>query len=198
MESVDTRPIPARRTARRRLGCLAACLVALACLAGLLVAVVAVLNQGGGSPANPPQLTPSQLGEMAPLNGTWKDNGRSEIIFSDPSGTGSLYGANAGTVTFVDVPPLYSARWGPMPPLSGQGQWAVAVPVPGTWAEYIGGAEDSNFPHDGGIVFWFGGGTPFSGMNPSVMFQVEGSVSDPVLVCQYPDQAQACTYSRQS
>jgi len=198
MESVDRPPLPAKRIARRRLGCLAACLVSLACVAGVVVVVVAALDHGGGSVGNRSLLTPSQLGQMSPLDGTWKDNAGAEIIFSNPGGPGFLDGANGGTVTFVDVPRLYSARWGPNPPLSGQGQWAVAAPVAGTWAEYAGGAEDSNFPQGGGIVFWFGGGTPFQGVNPSVMFQVEGSVSDPVLVCQYPDQAQGCAYSRQS
>jgi hypothetical protein len=64
---------------------------------------------------------------------------------------------------------------------SGGGRWTIT----------------SHTSQRGGIVFWFGDG-PWSEAGATVAFEVEGSISKPVLVCQYPDGAHACTYTRRS
>ena len=115
---------------------------------------------------------------MKPLDGIWQNNYGSQIIFTDP---GVAKGAPAGKVTFVNVPDLYSWQWGAGGIPSGEGRWTIT----------------SHTSQLGGIVFWFGDG-PWSEDGATVAFEVEGSISKPVLVCQYPDGAHACTYTRRS
>jgi hypothetical protein len=115
---------------------------------------------------------------MRPLDGTWEDNSGSKIIFRNP---GVANGAPAGKVTFVNVPDLFSWEWGASGIPSGAGRWTIT----------------SRTSQRGGIVFWFGSG-PWSEAGATVAFEVEGSISKPVLVCQYPDGDHACTYTRRS
>jgi len=171
---------PVAQAPGRRLGCLAAAFAALT-VVGLLVSVGVILIRRYEAPLRlppPPRtLSAQQLRQMKPLDGTWQDNRGSKIIFTDP-GVGD--GAPAGKVTFVNVPDLFSWQWSGYWP-SGQGHWTIT----------------SHTSQRGGIVFWFNG-PEWSQGGETVAFEVEGSTSNPVLVCQYPDGAHQCTYTRQS
>ena len=115
---------------------------------------------------------------MKPLDGIWLDNWGSEIVFTDP---GIVNGLPAGKVTFLNVADTYSWQWDGAPNPSDQGNWTVTHRV----------------GRDGGLLFWFNG-PPFGEDGATVGFAVEGSISNPILVCQYPDGGHACTYTRQS
>lgn len=166
----------ARAPGRPRLGCLAAAFAALT-VVGLLVGAGAILIRRHEAPL-PPALSAQQLRQMKPLDGIWQDNNGSQIIFTDP---GVANGAPAGKVTFVNVADLFSWQWGaPLTP-SGAGHWTIT----------------SRTSQRGGMVFWFDG-PAWSLDGETVAFEVEGSISKPVLVCQYPDGGHACTYTRRS
>jgi hypothetical protein len=169
----------AQRASRRRLGCLAAGFAATACV-GLVVsaAVILVSKYEAPPPPPPPTLTAAQLRGMKPMDGIWQDGRGAEIIFTDP---GIVRGVPAGKVTFVNVPDIFSWQWGqgPPPSPSGQGHWTVTART----------------SQGGGIVFWFDG-PPWAEYGETVAFEVRGSISNPVLVCQYPDGGHTCTYTR--
>jgi hypothetical protein len=173
---------PVAQTPGRRLGCVAAVFAALA-VVGLLVSAGIILIRRYEAPLRlpppPATLSAQQLRQMKPLDGTWQDSHGSKIIFTDP---GVANGAPAGRVTFVNVADLFSWQWGDVVwSPSEQGHWTIT----------------SRTTQRGGIVFWFDG--PEWGLDgETVAFEVEGSISKPVLVCQYPDGALACTYTRQS
>jgi hypothetical protein len=169
----------AQAFSRRRLGCLAASFVAMACGALVVTATVIGVRRYDAQPPPPPStLSAAQLALMKPLDGIWQDNWGSELIFTDP---GIVDGHPTGKVTFVNVPNLYSWQWDGVPSPSGQGNWAVTGRV----------------GRGGGLLFWFEG-PPFGEYGATVGFAVEGSVSNPILICQYPDGGHACTYTRQS
>lgn len=170
---------PAAKAPGWRPGCLAATLAALT-VVGLLVSagVILIRRYEAPLPPPPPTLSAQQLHQMKPLDGIWQDNSGSEIIFTDP---GAANGVPAGKVTFVNVADLFSWQWGQEWIPSGKGHWTIT----------------SHTSQRGGIVFWFDG-PAWSESGQTVAFEVEGSLSNPVLVCQYPDGAHACTYTRQS
>jgi hypothetical protein len=117
------------------------------------------------------------------LEGTWRDKAGAEIRFTtgatdDPT---DLYGGALGTgiFEFVDVPELFDYRTVDNPPANGHGYWTTDGQTAG------------------GIVFTFqGGGWPV-GSAPVVSLLVEGSPSEPILLCRYPDISDSCTFRKQ-
>ena len=161
----------------RRMGCLVAGFVAVTCVALVVTAAVILVRRWEAPPPPPPPtLSAKQLQQLKPLDGTWEDDAGSEIIFTEPD---IVNGLPAGKVTFLNVPDLYSWQWGTAPPSSDPGHWTVTTST----------------VRGGGLLFWFDG-PPFGEYAETVGFKVEGSVSNPVLVCQYPDGGHACTYAR--
>lgn len=127
-----------------------------------------------------------QFAQLRSLQGTWRDSIGGEMIFTDTSFSpgGILTG---GTVTFVNVPHLFSWATGPPPPTYGHGTWEVG-PNPGQ----IMGLQ--NQPDAGIIRIQFGTGT--LGTYPLVGLEVEGPVSAPSFLCEYPDAINACTFRK--
>jgi len=169
----------AQASGRTRLGCLAALFAALTVVVLLVSAgIILIRRYEAPPPPPPPTLSAQQLRQMKPLDGIWQDNNGSQIIFTDP---GVADGAPAGKVRFVNVADLFSWQWGQSWSPSGEGHWTIT----------------SRTSQRGGMVFWFDG-PAWSEDGETVAFEVEGSISNPILVCQYPDGAHACTYTRRS
>src|SRR5580693_785498 len=123
------------------------------------------------------------------LHRTWQDSAGGKMIFAGPRFTAAASGAiiAGGTVTFVDVPQVFSWAAGPPPPSYGHGTWQI-----GTSSRSMMGLQHQ--PDAGIISIQFGTGT--LGTYPLVGLEVEGPVSAPSFLCEYPDPANTCTFRK--
>jgi hypothetical protein len=129
-----------------------------------------------------------QFAQLRSLQGTWQDSVGGTIVFTGTSFApgGVLTG---GTVTFVNVPQVFSWAVGQPPPSYGHGTWKVGI-NPGQMMGL------QNQPDAGIITIQFGTGTV--GTYPMVALEVEGPASAPSFLCEYPDPANACTFRKVS
>jgi len=130
-----------------------------------------------------------QFAQLSSLQGTWQDSAGGKMIFTRPRFTAAAGGGilAGGTVTFVDVPQVFSWAAGPPPPSYGHGTWQI-----GTSSRSMMGLQHQ--PDAGIISIQFGTGTP--GTYPLVGLEVEGPASAPSFLCQYPDPAGTCTFRK--
>jgi hypothetical protein len=127
-----------------------------------------------------------QFAQLGSLQGTWQDSVGGKIIFTDTrfSRGGVVAG---GKVTFVNVPQVFSWRVGPPPPSYGHGIWEVGT----DFGDMMGLQNQAGA---GIISIQFGSGEV--GTYPLVGLEVEGPVSAPSFLCEYPDPANACTFRK--
>jgi len=169
-----------------RPGCLFVLLTVVTTAAVLACAALFVLHRLFPAPPVVWSNDGEQFTQLRSLQGTWQDSIGGKITFTDTSFApgGVLVG---GKVTFVNVPRVFSWAVGPPPPSYGHGTWEV-----GTNLGDMMGLQ--NQPDAGIISIQFGSGT--LGTYPLVGLEVEGSVSAPSFLCEYPDSANACTFRK--
>jgi hypothetical protein len=175
---------PAGQLSRR--GCLFVLLTLVTTAAVLTCAALFVLHRIFPAPPVVWSNDGEQFAQLRSLQGTWEDSIGGKITFTDTSFApgGVLVG---GKVTFVNVPQLFSWAMGPPPPSYGHGTWEVG----NDFADIM---EPQDQPDAGIISIQFGSGT--LGTYPLVGLEVEGPVSAPSFLCEYPDAANACTFRK--
>ena len=127
-----------------------------------------------------------QFAQLRSLQGTWQDSVGGKITFTDTSFAPGD-GLAGGKVTFVDVPQVFSWAVGPPPPSYGHGTWEVGT----DFGDMMG---LQNQPGAGVISIQFGSG--IVGTYPVVGLEVEGPVSAPSFLCEYPDPTNTCTFRK--
>jgi len=166
-----------------RRGCLFLLLTVVIAAVVLACAALFVLHRLFPAPPVVWSANGEQFAQLRSLQGTWQDSVGGKIIFTDTSG-GVLGG---GKVTFVDVPQVFSWRVGPPPASYGHGIWEVGT----DFGDMMG---LQNQPGAGIISIQFGSGEV--GTYPLVGLEVEGPVSAPSFLCEYPDPANACMFRK--
>jgi hypothetical protein len=169
-----------------RRGCLFVLLTLVITAAVLTCAALFVLHRLFPAPPVVWSNNGEQFAQLRSLQGTWQDSVGGKITFTDTSFApgGGLVG---GKVTFVNVPQVFSWAVGPPPPSYGHGTWEVGT----DFGDMMG---LQNQPGAGVISIQFGSG--IVGTYPVVGLEVEGPVSAPSFLCEYPDPTNACTFRK--
>jgi hypothetical protein len=172
-----------------RRGCLFALLALVITAAMLTWAALFALHRIFPAPPAVWSAGGEQFAQLSSLQGTWQDSAGGKMIFTGPRFTAAASGGiiAGGTVTFVDVPQVFSWAAGPPPPSYGHGTWQV-----GTSSRSMMGLQHQ--PDAGIISIQFGTGT--LGTYPLVGLEVEGPASAPSFLCEYPDPANTCTFRK--
>ena len=157
-----------------RRGCLFALLALVITAAMLTWAALFALHRIFPAPPAVWSADGEQFAQLSSLQGTWQDSAGDDA-------------AAGGTVTFVDVPQVFSWAAGPPPPSYGHGTWQI-----GTSSRSMMGLQHQ--PDAGIISIQFGTGT--LGAYPLVGLEVEGPASAPSFLCEYPDPANTCTFRK--
>ena len=137
-----------------RRGCLFALLALVITAAMLTWAALFALHRIFPAPPAVWSAGGEQFAQLSSLQGTWQDSAGGKMIFTGPRFTAAASGGiiAGGTVTFVDVPQVFSWAAGPPPPSYGHGTWQV-----GTSSRSMMGLQHQ--PDAGIISIQFGTGT---------------------------------------